>query len=333
MQKVDKVNIKLINMDKTLGESRLEFKLDGTNIDYIIANTIRRTILADIPIYAFNIFKFEKNTSVFHNDYLKLRLRHMPIWTIDNNIDMFDSTDIKKEELDKDEENDDYEMEVEKNVNVSSLKQLTMYVNHKNNTNDIMCVSTAHAKFYYEEKLIETPYKIPIPIVKLQPNQEIAFSAITMMGTEQENAMYSAVCIVASKMIKDNMFDITIESRGQINEKRILIVALINIDKKLKHFLKMLKEDSKSISEEKNNEGMIIVNNEDHTLGNLIARGMQMHKKILFAGYNLPHPRVKKVHFHYKHVDGANIIKIIEEVVEYYTEIFTNIKKSVDKEL
>lgn len=333
MQKVEKVNVKLINRDKTLGESRLEFKLDGTNIDYIVANTIRRTILADIPIYAFNIFKFEKNTSVFHNDYLKLRLRHIPIWTIDNNIETFDIKETKKEEQEKDEEDEDFEMEVEKNINISSLKQLTMYVNHKNNTNEIMCVSTAHAKFYYEEKLIESPYKTPIPIVKLQPNQEIAFSAITMMGTEQENAMYSAVCIAAYKMIKDNTFDFTVESRGQIDEKRILLVALINIEKQLKNFLKMLKEDSKSISEENNNEGMIIVNNEDHTLGNLIARGMQMHKKILFAGYNLPHPRVKKVHFHYKHVDNANIIKIIEDVVEYYTEIYTSIKKAVEKEL
>jgi DNA-directed RNA polymerase subunit L len=333
MQKVEKVNVKLLNKNTTLGESQLEFKLEGENIDYIVANTIRRTILADIPTYAFNIFKFEKNTSVFHNDYLKLRLRHIPIWSIDNNIDTFDNNQDNKKDYDKEEENDDYEMEVEKNVNISSLKQLTMYVNHKNSTNDIMCVSTAHAKFYYEEKLIETPYKTPIPIVKLQPNQEIAFSAITMIGIEQENAMYSAVCIAAYKMIKDNIFDFTIESRGQISEKRILTVSLINIDKQLKNFLKMLKEDSKSISEEKNNEGMIIVNNEDHTLGNLIARGMQMHKKILFAGYNLPHPRVKKVHFHYKHVDNANIIKIIEEVVEYYTEIFANIKKTIDKEL
>jgi DNA-directed RNA polymerase subunit L len=333
MQKVDKVNVKIITMDNTIGESRLEFKLEGDNIDYIVANTLRRTILADIPIYAFNIFKFEKNTSVFHNDYLKLRLRHIPIWAIDNNIDTFDRKETNKEEENVEEENDDYEMEVEKNVNVSSLKQLTMYVNHKNSTNEIMCISTAHAKFYYEEKLIESPYKIPIPIVKLQPNQEIAFSAITTLGTEQENSMYSAVCIVASKMINDNMFDFAIESRGQIDEKRIILVALINIDKQLKNFLKILKEDSKTVSEEKNNEGMIIVNNEDHTLGNLIARGMQMHKKVSFAGYNLPHPRVKKVQFHYKHVDGANIIKIIEDVVEYYTEIFANIKKAVDKNL
>ena len=146
--------------------------------------------------------------------------------------------------------------------------------------------------------------------------------------------MYSAVCIGAYKILDSNTFEFIIESRGQITEKRILQVALINIEKQLKNFIKLLKDDSSKIKlDEKNNEGMIIVNNEDHTLVNLIARGIQMHKKISFAGYNLPHPRVKKVHFHYKHEDGANIIKIIEDVVDYYSEIFSDIKKAVDKEL
>jgi len=122
-----------------------------------------------------------------------------------------------------------------------------------------------------------------------------------------------------------------LESRGQITEKRILQVALININNRLKNFMKMIRETVKENDD--NLEGMIVVENEDHTLGNMIARGMQMHKKIEFAGYNLPHPRVKKVHFHYKHEKGADIIKIIEDVTDYYIEIFNNIKKQVDSEL
>ena len=72
MEKISKISVKLINYESEIGNSRLEFNLSGSNIDYIVANTIRRTILSDIPIYAFNEFKFEKNTSVFHNNYFIL---------------------------------------------------------------------------------------------------------------------------------------------------------------------------------------------------------------------------------------------------------------------
>ena len=336
MQKIGKNTINKIGQSSnTLGDSNLEFKLEGPNIDYIVSNTIRRVVLSDIPIYAFNEFKFEKNTSVLHNDYLKLRFRHMPVWAIENTVDFIDPIQKNTVKIDEEDEDDDnnVQLEVEKSINISTLKQLTMYLNYKNKTNEIVNVSTADAKFYYEEKQIASPYKVPIPLARLQPMQEIAFSATTNIGTEYENAMYGAVCIAVYKEVNEHEYIWNIESRGQITEKRILIVALINIDRQLKNFMKSIKEQKSDKIDENNVEGVIIVNNEDHTLGNLISRGMQMHKSILFAGYNLTHPRVKKVHFHYKHEKGANIIKIIEDVVDYYLELFTNIKSQVDKNL
>lgn len=333
MQKVGKINLKVLDVNDKLGESCLKFKLEGTPIDYIVANTIRRTMLADIPIYAFSDFKFDKNTSVLHNDYLKNRFRNLPVWVIENTIDFIDSTMKNKLENKEEDIDDEVDLEVQKKMNTSSLKQLTMYVNYKNKTNDIISVTTNDAKFYYDEKQIDSPYKVAVPLTKLQPNQEIAFSAITNIGTESEHSMFSACCTTSYNYSdkNPNMFDFEIESRGQITEKRILLVSLNSIIKRMENFIKLLKDD-KTI-ENSENEGMIVVNNEDHTLGNLIARGMQQHNMILFAGYNLPHPRVSKVQFHYKHEKGTNIMKIMDDVVEYYMEIFNEIKKLISKEL
>jgi DNA-directed RNA polymerase subunit L len=135
--------------------------------------------------------------------------------------------------------------------------------------------------------------------------------------------------------VKEDEFDFVIESRGQITEKRILEVALINIDRKLKNFSKMLAEESKNIEMNNNedNKGVIIVNNEDHTLGNLISRGMQVHKSVEFAGYNLPHPLAKKVHLQYKLAKGGKINKVLEDVIEYYVELFDEIKKAINKNI
>ena len=330
MIKVNKVNIKILNHLDEIGNSRLDFKISGSNINYVIVNTIRRTIFSDIPTYAFNEFNFEKNTSIFHNNYLKLRLRHMPVWGIENTVEFIDYN-IKINNLETiPEENDDddnVELNVEKNLNMSNLKQFTMYVNVKNTSNDIINVSTSNAKFYYDEKLIQSPYTNPILILKLQPSQEIMFSAITKIGTEQEDAMFSIACVAAYKEINPNEFDFFIESRGQISEKRIMYVAIINIERRMQYFLKLLKEDKTNNTKNDNKIiGEIIVNNEDHTLGNLITCGLQLHPKIAFAGYNLPHPLGKKIILHYKLKEQSNIKQIIEEVIEYLTDIFSQIK-------
>jgi len=78
------VNLKNISQDKTSGSSRLEFDLSGPEINHVIVNTLRRTILTDIPIYAFTDFKFNKNESVFHNNFLKNKIKNMTVWCINN---------------------------------------------------------------------------------------------------------------------------------------------------------------------------------------------------------------------------------------------------------
>jgi len=336
MIKVNKINVSVLDSNDEIGDSNLNIKIEGINIDYIIINTIRRTIFSHIPIYAYNIFKFEKNTSIFHNNYLKLRFQHFPVRSIKNTIDFIDSNIKTKDTLNKINENDEndentVDVEVNNDLNSSSLNQLTMYINYKNKTNEIVSVTTAHAKFYYDEKQIPSPYKNEALLLKLQPNQEISLSAITNIGTEEIDTIYSAVSTIAYKQINDNEFDFNIKSRGQITEKRILQVALINIERNMQNFLNLFIkgiEKGIDISEE---EGVIIINNEDHTLGNLISRGMQQHSKINFAGYNLPHPLAKKVHFHYQLKKDGDIKKVIEDVINYYSEIFSNISKIIDK--
>lgn len=326
MIKINKILIKILKEDKELGCSKLEFNIKGDNINYIILNTIRRTIFAEIPTYAFNEFKFDKNTSIFHANYLKLRLSHMPVWGIENTIDYLDnlSDSNNLDIIEEQDENDDdgVELNVEKNLNMSNLKHFSLYVNAKNKTNDIITVTTVDAKFYYDEKQIISPYKNPIPLVKLQPNQEIAFSAITNVGTESISAMYSAVNVVGYQEISPTEYNFFVESKGQITEKRIIQVAIINIIRRIENFIKLLNENK---TPDDKLEGQIIVNNEDNTLGNLISRGLQLHPKVEFAGYNLPHPLAKKVIFHYKIKPKSNIKEILNEIVEYYIEIYTQI--------
>ena len=270
MNKIENINYKVVEYDSTYGNTRLELNIKGDDINYIIINTIRRMILSHIPNYAFTSFNFKKNNTIFNNNYLKLKIKNIPVWGIKNNLEIF--TPNKKENLEiiNEEENmnDDVDLNSEvNNFNSSTLKQLTMFVDYKSSEKkDIISVTTDHAKFYYEEKKIPSPYKIPIQLVKLQPNQTITFSVITTIGIEQQNSIYSVVAGCFYKEVNENEYNFIIESRGGMTEKRIIHIALINIIYKLKNIIKNLPE---KIDDTKQ-KGDIIFTNEDSTLGNLL---------------------------------------------------------------
>ena len=329
MNKIQNISYDVIEYDSTYGNTRLEIKIKGSDINYIILNTIRRSILSYIPNYAFTEFNFKKNNTIFNNNYLKLRLSNIPVWGIENNLEIFTPKkkiidDVINEEAlnEEDNINDDIDLNPETNnkLNSSTLKQLTMFVDYKSNDNDIITVTTDHAKFYYEEKKIDSPYKIPIPLVKLQPKQTITFSVITTVGIEEQHSMYSVVSGCFYNEINDNDYNLIIESRGGLNEKRIIHVGLINIIDKLKNVIKNIPDKI----DDKKQKGEIILNNEDSTLGNLLSYGLQQHKDIKFAGFNIPHPLEQKVKIHYE-LNSNKIIDVLTDVIDYFVNLFENI--------
>ena len=86
--------------DKTLGSSRLEFNLKGENIDYVVVNTIRRIAMSNIPVYSFQDFKFNKNSTVFNNNIIKSRLKNMVVWGIKNDHKTLIGKDMSEKEED-----------------------------------------------------------------------------------------------------------------------------------------------------------------------------------------------------------------------------------------
>lgn len=315
-----------VSYDNTLGNSRLEFNVAGSNINYVIVNTLRRTILSDIPTYAFTEFKFTKNTSVFHNNFLKNQIRNIPVWGIDNNIDIYTKENKKINVVDDLDDVDEVNLDESAiETNTSSLNQLTMYVDYTNNSNMIVSVTTDNAKFYFGQKLIDNPYK-SIQLVKLQANQEIKFSAITTIGIEKESSIFSPVSVCVYEEIKDNEFRFIIESRNNITEMAIINKAYKNLVKKLNSIVEQIDEDDK----ESKLEGVLQLHNEEHTMGNLISSGLQKHKNIDFAGYHMNHPLETVVYIKYKLKKGT-IKTVLSEVVENLIDNFTEINKLVQK--
>jgi len=318
------INLKNVSYDKTHGSSRLEFDLSGPEINHIIVNTLRRTILSDIPIYAYTDFKFNKNNSIFHNNFLKNQIKNIPVWGIENKLEFFEK-DIKKLDIIEEQEEieDDIELSFDKKIDSTSLNQLTMYVDYENKKSDIISVTTDDVKFYFSQKQIDNPYDKPIQLVKLQPNQRINFSVVTSIGIEKESAIFSPVSICVYDQKSENNFRFILESRGQLVEKRILKVAYLNLVKKLNNILKQIPDNNEK-------EGEIQINNEDHTIGNLLSNGLQNNKNIDFAGYHMTHPLEARVIITYK-LKSGKFKEIMKDVIDNFIDIFEKIDKLIEK--
>jgi DNA-directed RNA polymerase subunit L len=335
MSKDLKIDIKQVSWDKELMNSRLEFEITG--ISHTIINTFRRTILSNIPIYSFNNITISENTSVFNNNYMKLRISNMPVYGIYSDNPIYVPAE-KKPDNTIIEENELNDLDInpqDDQVNSSSLKLLTMYLDYYNNTDEIITVGTDDCKFYYIEKQIKSPYPKNIPIIKLQPKQKFKMSAITELGIEETNSIFSPVSIFTYKQLADDKFLAIIESRGQLDEKKIIQYAYDNIKMTLDNFLQLIPDNNSTNNNSTNNSsGKFQVNNADHTLGNLISEGLQIHKDVKFGGYNCPHLLDKKIIFHYElNKDTYNIKDIINEIVEHYQKVFLKINKLIQSNI
>ncbi len=315
------ITIKQISWEKKLFDSRLEFEITG--VDHTIVNTFRRIVLSDIPIYCFDNISITENSSIFNNNYMKLRLRNLPVVGIATDTPFY-IAQKKKEEVETDL---DVDISADHgDINSSSLKQLTMYIDYTNNTNEIVTVGTKECKFYLAEKQIDSPYPVNIQIIDLQPKQHFKASVITQLGAERYNSIYSAVSIYSYKMVSDDTYIVMLESRGQLDEKTILNYAFENIRRILNDFLGMI-PDKEDIS------GKLQMNNADHTLGNIISDGLRDHKMVKFGGYNSPHLLDDKIIFHYELKEKANIKHIMTEIVSKYIDIFSTINKLINKHI
>jgi DNA-directed RNA polymerases I and III subunit RPAC2 len=321
---MNKIQIKKILWDQDKHNSRLEINLKGLDIDNVIVNTIRRTALTSIPIYAFTDIKITDNTSIFNNNYLKLRLKNFPALGIKSKEPIFLSNDntVLNNEIDI-ENNDELELNIDNDdkINVSSINQLTMYVDYENNTDEIVNVGTDNCKFYVKEKQIDTPYLVNIPLVKLQAKQKIKLSAVTELGTEESSAIFSPVSIFTFKQNDDNNYDLILESKGQLDELTILDFAIQNIQNNIDIIIS-------KIPELETLKGKFILENIDHTLGCILAKGLQKENDVIFAGYSMPHPLDDKIVLQYE-LSKNNITNLIIKVLNNYKNIFNNLNEKI----
>lgn len=372
------INIKVIDFSKIDDTyyNYLVLNISGSDINYVIINTLRRVIMELIPIYAFEESNIEisKNTSINNNDYMRLRLSLLPIFSIENPIE----TIRQSERLEYDANISKFEKKIE-DINIIAEKEqayklekaqnFIININCKNTTSNILCVTTSHPdiRYYYKTKMITSPYIRPVLIIKLKPGEEFIASLTSTLGISLSNSNFRPTAVCAYSEESENSFNFNIESLKQLTEIEIIIRACQIIVIKLNNFLEIFSNKIKSYVSEQNIDdfnlenqsknstsesesttesairntsddvleqhrikGLINIENESHTFGNLLSRLLQDHPAILFAAFKIDHLLIKELTLAYK-TDGTDIIIILEEIINRGKSIFENISNKLEK--
>lgn len=323
--------------------NNLVINFSGKSINHVILNTIKRCILTLIPIYAFEPSEmiFGQNTSIFNNDYMRLRLSNFPIYF---------SSKFKKEFNNSKTLDEAKILEYRANIGSREIDETTlldlkfdrenfmMTINVKNNSStDIMNVetNTPGVNFYWNNDKIDHPYETPLLIIQLQPNQVFNVTCKSSLNIALKNAIYRCCSLCYYTEDNNNQSDTSsnytlyLHSRRQINEKEILIRACKIIIQKINLSINIIIKNINDKFIEESLEGTIELDGEYHTLSNLITRFLQDHSDIEYAGYAIGHPSVATIKIDY--IAKDSISKILKDIQNNIINLFTQIMNKIEE--
>jgi len=309
-----KINVLSKREDKSFHANHLHLQINGNDINHVIINTLRRTILEEIPSYGFDLDKIniKSNNSVYNNDYIRNRIENFPIHNLENDFNLEEYDQLRSSYLNNiyDDEN-----------NINNYDLLNLHLKKENLTDDILNITTDDCDFYLKGKKVNSIYNNPLLVCKLKKNEKLELSAVAKKDIPLKHAKYSPVSICCYKMNNENEFVLKFENRDQIKNKDILNRACQIIIFRLEQLKKKLLSNKFS----SDSYGNIILENETHTLGNLISRFLQDNKDIEYAAYKMDHLLIKELTIEYKIANNKNINSIlkssIDEIIQIYKEL------------
>lgn len=315
------ISIKELEYEKFNGLVSSQLTLECKGINVIIVNTLRRAIQDDLPIYAFpsELIKIEQNTSTMNNDQLRDHLTQLPILNQDCEISYLDPMFWKDVDY-KDTTRTKHENE----------KKIELYINAHNVSPEIMNVRTDSTKFFVEGEPVDMyeDYTEKPLLIQLLPGATFKCHMTSALGTGERNNIWAAG--LAYYYEEKDKIIFTVESFGQFDEYTILLKACEYIVIKLSEFKKQIE---KRVTEGKISSKRAIIielEDEDHTLGNVVNDVLQDHPNIIYSGISKPDHLVKTIKISIECDDKyPTPIEPLYQTIEHLKQIYKTIGKQL----
>lgn len=271
------INIKQVHKQsqENLQPSQLVLEFSGPTVNCCLVNALRRLCLEHVPTYASceKSITIDKNTSIYDNDYMRLRLSQLIIPDIQVNIPYLE---------DKYWRGVDYgDPNRTKHPDDSDMVELYVNVTNEGSTN--LNVTTNHSKVFVNgETVNKFDKEYPVLLIQLKPQEIFSCRCVHVLGIGKLSALWSSGNIYYEE-IDDNKYIMTLESFGQMEEYEMLYKSCMIIKEKVSLIRYKLKDFS-------TNEKYLSIElwDEDSTMGELINIYLQDHELVEFAGVKKP---------------------------------------------
>ena len=138
------IKVESIENNNIFKSDHLKLRLKGKDINHVYVNTLRRVILEEIPSYGINpdLISISKNSSVYNNDYIRNRIENFPLIDLNFKLDLEEYNKLRT-----------YTRGIEKINNEYEDNNINMYLDVKNNEDNILNVTTDDLKFYIKKAI------------------------------------------------------------------------------------------------------------------------------------------------------------------------------------
>lgn len=284
------------------------------NLHRSFASALRRTLLADIPVYGLDDFEVQINTSnMYHNDFITHTISGIPLIGIG-----------QKENI------DDITFTLDESSTIDDEIRIIY-------SNDIK--SSNGKKYLWQD----------IPIIKLYPGKALKLTAKATKRTAKENAfIYGAIETPKFKHIESStnkykneinpIVEFSITSICNYTPKYMLFLACETIIKQLQDIKDYIvnadnyKINNVIISELNTDYVIITISNIDHTIANLIkGEAIVSTSDIMskgFIGYKKNHPTEEIIEFKIKYNEPVKFfLTHIESLIDLTEKVKHELKE------
>lgn len=325
-----KMDLELLNFrpHDDIKRGMIEIKCTGEDCNDQFLNAIGRIAIKRIPMYAFakTLIKIERiNTETgyhdsvpFNHDMMRDRLKNTPVMNLDPGIPFLHEKYWR---------NVDYRA-ADRQVHENE-KRVEIYIDAKNVASEgddaILHVTTNDAKIYVDDELTNLySEEYPLLILSLKPKEAFRCSMRAVLGVGLidtcwdacSNFCYDQETIPGSTIIK-------FQSASQFDE-------FVLIERSLEYFrirTKLLKDEIHRLyllEKDHSNRFIIVINDEDHTMGEPINYEIQSHDDIAKSSSIKPDHLVRQIIID---VEAFNKEKMLDAIMQSMDNLLTKIDR------
>jgi len=322
--------------------SELKLELSGNDMDISLVNSFRRTCEKNIPILAFprGLIKIIKNTVVaYDNDYMKQRLRFLPIFN--NNLGLDPKLDYLPEKYWKGMTDIDY-FELSRPIHPAE-KKLEILMDVVNNTNDILYFNTNHKGFQIFIDNLKVPNEsiynkeFPCLIIPLRPKEAFICSMTAALGTGNENHknQWNSCTNTHHHYEGDIEIPAIVELRAcaLLDSYDICIRACNYMIIRCEYVKKIILNKCEAF-DDMNGQYEIILENEDSTMGEFLNSEFQKIDNFI-SGVMIPDKLVKSVTIKQEMIGDTSVKrfkKIVDKVFLRAVARLETLKNKINKD-